>query len=324
MINDFPITNLDAGELAQYTAAQTGAVIFDRSRAPTLLLHGSDAFELLQRLSTNDVTKLAVGEACPTLFLNAAGRILERVIVQRERDDARLFLEPGRDTRLLPYLQRNIFFRDDVTVAREKDRARFELIGPLSAEILSSLDLVAHGASAIRTKNDRENSWLISCRAAAGVALWRAIRILSPAILQGSENLREFLRIESGHPVADCELTPAYLPLELGLWDEVSFVKGCYIGQEIIARMESRQQLARLLVCLELDDSAASGTILLHGGKRVGEITSVARGPDGDWRALGVVRRGSAAPGTELIVRETQARARICAVAGRQPAWAVT
>ena len=105
-------------------------------------------------------------------------------------------------------------------------------------------------------------------------ALWRAIRVLSPAILQGSDNLREFLRIESGHPAADCELTPAYLPLELGLWDEVSFEKGCYIGQEIIARMESRQQLARLLVCLELDNSAVSGTILLHGGKRVGEITS--------------------------------------------------
>ena len=312
----------EAAALAQYAAAHTGVVIFDHSHAPTLLMRGADTFALLQRLSTNDVASLAVDEACPTLFLNATGRILERVIVQREGDDARLFLEPGRDTLLLPYLRRNIFFRDDVTVAWETDRSRFEIIGPLAMKTLSSLDLVTHGASAIRTDNDREDGWLINCRAVAGSALWRAIQVSSPAILKGSESIREFLRIESGLPAADRELTPVYLPLELGLWDEVSFEKGCYIGQEIIARMESRQQLARLLVCLELDDSAVPDMILLRDGKRVGKITSIARGPCGDWRGLGVVRRGSAVPETELIVRETQACARVRAVAGRQPAWA--
>ena len=77
------------------------------------------------------------------------------------------------------------------------------------------------------------------------------------------------------------ELTLDYIPLEAGLWDDVSFNKGCYTGQEIIARLESRGRLAKRLVRLTAGEPLAAGSALVAGGKSAGTITSAADGPQG-------------------------------------------
>jgi aminomethyltransferase len=91
----------------------------------------------------------------------------------------------------------------------------------------------------------------------------------------------DYLRIKDGNPRFGHELTLDYIPLEANLWDDVSFNKGCYTGQEIIARMESRGRLAKKLVRLRPESSLESGIELTMGGKKVGSITSAANGPDG-------------------------------------------
>jgi folate-binding Fe-S cluster repair protein YgfZ len=107
--------------------------------------------------------------------------------------------------------------------------------------------------------------------------------------------------------------------LEAGLWDEVSFNKGCYTGQEIIARMESRHRLAKTMVRLQLTQMVDSPQKLYHQGKEGGTLTSSVVTPDGDIPAIGFVKLNLATPGQVLTVGESGAEARIIDVAGAAP-----
>jgi len=135
------------------------------------------------------------------------------------------------------------------------------------------------------------------------------------------------LRIEAGLPEVGHELTEDFIPLELGLWDMVSFNKGCYVGQEVIARMESRGKLAKMLVRVALDTSVAVGTgIATSEGKSVGTVTSVAEIPDEDYDGsriigLAVVKPDVSAAGTSLVVKnEASGGVEVVAIAGNYQA----
>jgi aminomethyltransferase len=91
----------------------------------------------------------------------------------------------------------------------------------------------------------------------------------------------DYLRIESGQPRFGLELRTDYIPLEANLWDDVSFNKGCYTGQEVIARMESRGRIAKKLVKLRSDAPIDSGAEIRAAGKKAGQVTSTANGPQG-------------------------------------------
>lgn len=126
-------------------------------------------------------------------------------------------------------------------------------------------------------------------------------------VIAGNAHQYEQLRISAGLPGADHELTEDYIPLEANLWESVSFTKGCYIGQEIIARMESRNRLAKTLVRLRLSGPAAIGIALSDGQKNVGTLTSVAALEEGTIAALAFVKTDWAEPGTQLhLIGEDQ------------------
>lgn len=104
--------------------------------------------------------------------------------------------------------------------------------------------------------------------------------------------LMEILRIEAGLPGLESEIQADSIPLEVGLWEYISFSKGCYIGQEIIARMESRGKQARKLVGLRSANELFVGTPLTVEGKSIGAITSVALSPRLGWIGLASVKPG--------------------------------
>jgi folate-binding protein YgfZ len=95
------------------------------------------------------------------------------------------------------------------------------------------------------------------------------------------ETLWQQLRIEQGRPMAGAELTEDYNPLEAGLWAAVSFDKGCYIGQETIARLNTYQGVKQQLWGLTLSAAAEPGSPITHGGAKVGQLTSVVETPTG-------------------------------------------
>ncbi|MBC6935287.1 MAG: glycine cleavage system protein T [Chloroflexi bacterium] len=330
---------LHYGDLrAEYQAALQAAVLMDRSHEGRLEAAGGGCFDLIQRMSTNDVLGLSAGEGRPTIFTNPNGRILDRVMVYSRDGAALLITEAGRGAPLLQYLQRNIFFNDDVRLNDLADSTHlFALHGPQADAIIENLSpgtsnltgfngmhIWVDGAPvfAARRKPISGAHWVLIAPLDQAESVWQAVLECGQAYglrLAGSLTYNT-LRIRAGRPAARSELTTDYIPLEVGLWDEVSFNKGCYTGQEIIARMESRSRLAKVLVRLRLEQFVQSPAALYEAGKTAGTLTSSVTTPDGEHLGLGFIRFGLAVPGSRLTVGETGVTGLITGLAGSQPA----
>jgi folate-binding protein YgfZ len=219
---------------------------------------GPDAADYLQRMVSNDVEALALGEGCPALLLTAKARVIAPVVVLRRADD---------DFLLLTETGLGEVVRTQLT--RMRLRAQCE-IEPEEHESV----LVFGGAVGFATD-------------------WPGAREALDAELAAtlSEDQLELRRIESGVPRWEREIDDRILPAEAGLdATHVSFSKGCYPGQEPVARLHFRGHPNRALRVLELDELPEHGAPLLHDGKEVGRVTSAARREDGTVVALAYVR----------------------------------
>lgn len=314
----------------EYAATQDGVALFDRSHEARLRLDGDDRYALLQRTTTNDVLKLTAGAGTATIFTNPTGRVIDRVEVYAGESHAMLIGGPGRAEPLRGYIQRNIFFRDKVRVGDLTGTTRhFALHGPQAEALAES---VAPGAARLalfsyrsaeisgaqvmiaRAKPFSGAHFRVIMAADAAVAVWDAL-VAAGATPAGSQ-IYNVLRIQAGVPAAGRELSEEYIPLELDLWDEVSFAKGCYTGQEIIARMESRGKLAKTLVSLRLDAPTDTPTELLIDGKRAGTLTSAATAPDGSHYGVGLLKPEHAQPSI-IVITETGVQASVTRSTGK-------
>ncbi len=330
---------LDYGDQAgEFAAALHAAVLMERSHEGRLSLRGEDRLALVQRMSTNDVQALGRDQAAPTIFTSPIARILDRITLVNRADDALLLTEPGRGPAVLHYLQRNIFFNDKAEVADLTATTRqFTLIGPAADTVAAALApelaavdalqgaaITVSGAAvyAARVKPLAGGQWVLVASNDDAEAVFEAILTAgAPKGLRPAGSLTyNALRIRAGRPGAGRELTNEYIPLEVGLWDEISFTKGCYTGQEIIARMESRKRLARTIVQVTLDAPLEAPAPLQLDGREVGTLTSAVTAPDGMTYGIGVVRVAAAVPGTVLLAArdDAQARATITRLAGAQ------
>jgi folate-binding protein YgfZ len=221
-------------------------------------VNGPDAADYLQRMVSNDVEALAAGEACPALLLTAKARVIAPLVVLRRGDEDFLLLtEPGLGEVVRGHL------------ARMRLRARCE-IEPEEHEAV----LVFGGDEGFAT------DWP-GAREALDAGL--------EPTLSGDE--LELRRIASGVPRWEREIDDRILPAEAGL-DEthVSFSKGCYPGQEPVARLHYRGHPNRGLRVVELAGVPEQDAPLLHDGREVGRVTSAARREDGSVIALAYVR----------------------------------
>jgi tRNA-modifying protein YgfZ len=219
---------------------------------------GPDAGDYLQRMVSNDIESLRPGEACPALILTAKARVIAPVVVlRRAADDFLVLTEPGLGEVVHAHL------------TRMRLRARCEI------------------------EPEQHDSVLVFGGAHGFATDWRGAREALDAGLEVtlSEDDLELRRIESGVPRWEQEIDDRILPAEAGL-DEthVSFSKGCYPGQEPIARLHFRGHPNRGLRVVELDELPERDAPLLHDGREVGRVTSAARRGDGTVVALAYVR----------------------------------
>ncbi len=323
-------------ETGEYKAALEHAVVMDRSHEACLRLDGHHRLDLLHRISTNDLNSLRHGEGRSTVFTDAAARILDRAAVYNLDAFALLLGEPGRGTQLAAYLRRNVFFGDDVRLTDLAASHRlFDVHGPRAAALLPDLWPAAPPAPAQLQAADTTLAGVpvtvASRKPASGIrwslvvpnegaaAVWETL--VDAGLKPAGALTYNTLRIRAGLPGVGRELSADFLPLEVGLWDEVSFSKGCYTGQEIIARMESRGRLAKTLVRLELERMVAAPAPLLYQGRPAGQLTSSVQSPLGEVFALGVVRLTFAHPGQHLTASDEAVPARVAALAGAQPPY---
>ncbi len=322
-------------ERREYDAALSSAVLMDRSHEGRFEIAGRDRLELPHRISTNDLNSLPPGEARPTLFTNANARILDRATVVNRGERALFLAEPGRGEALRRYLQRNVFFNDEAFLSDLTGLTRqFVLHGPLANQVggrfAPDLPLI-HGANVsiasapvliLRDKPLSGSHWRLIVPNDAAPDVWAALLEAGAdvGLIPAGSLTYNVLRIRAGRPGVGHELTTDYLPLELGLWDEVSFSKGCYTGQEIIARMESRGRLAKTIVALRLSALVEAPVPVRAEDREVGTLTSSAQSPDGAVFGIGVIKLAAAVPGAQVIVGEG-IPAQITARVGAQPPY---
>jgi folate-binding protein YgfZ len=321
----------------EYNAALDHAILLDRSHEARLKLTGSTRADFLQRMSTNDVLNISLNSGRPTIFISPTGRVVDRVWVFHTPADAlTLFGGPGRIDFLSNLLRRQIFFGDDVQLESLQSNTRqFALHGPTAYAVITALypegvnfeigqgaDVEIAGTQVFiaRRKSYVGSHWMLIAPTAQAVDVWQAVLEAGKAhglIATGSLTYNT-LRIRSGRPGFGRELTEDFIPLELGLWDEVSFRKGCYTGQEIIARMESRGRLAKTIVSLKLSAMVNAPVDLFAEGKRTGTLTSSVTAPDGEVFGIGFVKPSLAQVGQAFSVADGKT-ATITALPGVQP-----
>lgn len=322
---------------AEYQAALEGVVLMDRSHEGRLQSTGRDRLELLQRISTNDVLGMANNEGRPTILTTATGRIIDRLMVYERGETALITTEPGRGEAVKTYLQRQIFFNDDIQIRDLlPNTQQFALHGPAANGVVNTLinepqpqtglmsyNVVIGGQAAVLAQRKAVSGehWAIIVPSDAAETVWNALMDAGKVwgIRAAGSLTYNALRIRAGRPGVGRELTSDYIPLEAGLWDEVSFSKGCYTGQEIIARMESRNRLAKTMVKLRLDKMIESPTKLFYAGAVVGTLTSSVTTPDGETFGIGFVKVSLAEPELPLVIGEQGVKGIISELAGAQP-----
>ena len=300
-----------------YKAAREAAVYVDQSTAGCVVLKGNNRLDVVHRLSTNAVRQLQPGNGQRTVFTNHNGRIIDLVEVLECADQTLIVTNNERGPEIAAYLQRNKFFNDTFTVKDESASAsQLQVYGPQATALLqqftshelADLPLWAHQTFTIDECTIRVQrimpihgaGWRILTDVAGIEAVGEALDEQGATFLD--QQTYAVLRIEHGYPDI-AELNPEYIPLESNLWDAVSFTKGCYVGQEIIARMESRGRLAKKLAGVRLESAVAPPIALDSNGKDAGTVTSVAFSPLLEqWIGLAYVRAAYWEPGTELQV----------------------
>lgn len=326
-------------QAAEYAAALEGVILLDRSHEARLSLQGASALDLVNRISTNKVIDLPLNTGKPTIFINANARVIDRAIVFQREGDVLLLGEPGRGPALHQYIQRNIFFGDDVTAQSLLDTHRqFDLHGPQAQALITAIDpalsalpvlqlahseIAGHPVQIAHQKPVIGSRWSILVQNEHASEVWSALTdgSLSPAATPAGSIIYNTLRVRAGLPNVNRELSADYIPLEIALWDEVSFNKGCYTGQEIIARMESRGRLAKTLVSLKLEHfvAAPAEVYSVETGRSAGTLTSSVTAPTGEIFAIAMLKTAHAEIGEALTVGEERIPASVSALPGAQP-----
>lgn len=290
-----------------YTHALTGAVWLPA--APSLIrATGRDRLDLLNRMSTQEVKNLPVGQAARTVLTTPVARMVDAPWVLNLGETALLVCGAGRVLAVRKWLAGYIFFRDEVKfLDASAELSRATLAGPLARQVAETFCPGSAALSANHVLAAPGDLWVACLDDAleviappATLAQAQAAALAAGASL-GDDTLADMLRVRAMRPGL-AEISADYIPLEVELWGAVSFAKGCYIGQEIIARMESRGKLARRLVQLRLEAPVMVGAPVTHEGREVGRITSAATLPDLGPTALTVIKLTASTSGTPVQV----------------------
>jgi folate-binding protein YgfZ len=305
---------------AEVGAVHDHAGVMERSERGRLEVRGADRVTWLNRIVSNDVTALAEDQAQRAFLLTVKGHLACDLRIVRLSD--RLLLETAFDSAdgLLAALRRYVVYGDRVTLADVRsDTCQIAVHGPAAADIagrVTGLDVASlprlgavegdGGLVVVRGDELGEPGFDVIADAGRGLELWTALAAQARPF---GWRASEILRLEAGAPRWGAELTPDVMPLETGLEDALSHTKGCYPGQEYVARMRDRGHANRHLRALSIagDEVPARGTELSVQDKSAGTITSAARSPRLGVRAMGYVRTAYAGPGTVLRAGSVEA-----------------
>ncbi len=270
-------------------ATQEEVALWDRSHWGIIEVSDQERLRFIHNQSTNQINQLKPGQGCETVFVTSTGRNIDLVTVYVTEDSLLLLISPGKKEEMMKWLDRFLFPMDQVELKDVSEQyAIFTLIGPQSNNLIK--DLVIEDISEQKEYTHQlitiEN---IQLRLSVGTGLkipgytliipsqkaansWQ--KLINQGAIPCGNRVWENLRILQGRPVPGQELTEDYNPLETGLWGHISFDKGCYIGQETIARLNTYQGVKQRLWGVELTEFVEPNSEIIVEGKKIGKITS--------------------------------------------------
>jgi folate-binding protein YgfZ len=294
---------------ADYELLRESVGLVDRSARGKLRLLGAGAAEFLQGQLTNDVESLEAGSGCYAALLNHKGKVRVDMRLLRGADWIWIDTEPGLQTVMDATVRTYGIGREVRAEDVTGSRSILSLVGPAARSLLdveppAGEHSFAEGEHGLYVTTDLGIDVICATADADAVRLALGVEPVS-------DEAAECLRIESGRPRFGIDFDTETIPEEAGLNDRaVSFDKGCYVGQETVARLHYKGKPNRHLRGLRLSSPAPTGTELRLGERVVGVVGSVAASPVHGPIALALVRR-EASPGDELAVGDSGAIARV-------------
>lgn len=310
---------------AEYEAATNGCALADLSMFGRVEVKGADRLDLLHRISTNDIAGARPGDVRSTIFVTDKGRIIDRVLLIVREQTLLMVTSPGIEDDVIRWVAKYII-TEDITLSNVTDStAMFCIVGPAEKSLDDRLHLSAllpnswtvwpaggeEGIVAL-VRAERYQFALVTSAAREAGKVWRLLseKRAEGAIRPIGSIAYEAYRITAGIPARPGELAETRTPYDAGLREDISFTKGCYIGQEVIARLDTYQKIRRRLSGVVFSDAPGpAGQALLKGEKEVGELTSaLADRVKGRFLGLAVVTDADASAGEAVTAAESHAR----------------
>jgi len=308
---------------AQYRAIREEAGLLDRSDRARLAVGGSEGAEFLQGQLTNDIEALAPGEGCYAALLDRKGKIRADMRVLRLAPDRLLIdTEAAAGDVLLRHLEMYKVGRDATVEPGPDGEALLSLIGPRAPQLAGDVpagpehshrEVLIAGARCLAIATDGGVDLLIPPGSADDVRE----HLLGAGAAPIEAEAAEIARVEAGRPRLGREIGPQTMPQEAGINERaVSFTKGCYIGQETVARLHYKGKPNRHLRLLAPEAEVAGGDPVTLEGREIGTIGTAVLSPARGPLALAILRR-EAEPGAEVLVGEGTT-ARVEEINGKQ------
>ncbi|HRI03664.1 MAG TPA: glycine cleavage T C-terminal barrel domain-containing protein [Pyrinomonadaceae bacterium] len=278
-----------------YEHIRSGGSGFYEQKRGLIAVWGKEAVQFLDGLISNDMKTLEDGQQMLAAFPNAQGRLLAVVRVLRQGEKDLFETEDATREKVFQNLFRFTFAGDFFVEDLSEQYRYVEVFGSELPASAGGFLFDAPQSKGYFIENDRSDEFLLSLKSAGAMKI--------------SDGLYETLRIENGIPKYGVDMDDTTIVPELGIDGLISYNKGCYIGQEIIARIYFRGHVAKRLTGMVLSEPVAAGSELITlEGKNAGRITSVTLSPKLDKTiALAFVRYDYLASGTELKVGEITA-----------------
>jgi folate-binding protein YgfZ len=280
----------DDAFLASYEAVVTGRAVLPLSAWTTVLMAGDDRASFLHNMCTNDIRGLAVGDAREAFLTDVKGKIVGHVVVMAAPNELLLVSVPHQADRIIAQLDRYII-REKVVLADVSTNFSWSLASRTFAMNTDDFPL-----------SFPCSQWRLGGRWVGGTG--SATQAGEPATAT-EVRVWTALRIESGWPLFGVDFDGSNLPQEVGRDAQaISFRKGCYLGQETIARIDALGHVNKRLATVKFagDEPPTPGAELTADGQIVGRVTSAGWSPRfGSPLALAMLRRGHNAPGERLL-----------------------
>ncbi len=311
----------------EYEAVRTTVGISDLSHRGKLRLSGKDHLRFLQGMLTNDVVKLEPEKGVHAALLTVKGRMVSDMKVYKEEASAFLDLEPGLNLKVAELLKKyRLSYKADIDDLSE-ELGLFSINGPKARELLFKTlgtspkdmeeydhfraDINGNDVTVVKVSRTPMDGYDIYMPGEAASTVWNLFITsgeefgITPAGFEAMNTLR----VEAGIAVYGTDMDESNIPIEAALWDALDFEKGCYVGQEVVARIKWRGHVNWHLMgfVVEGDRVPEPGDQLFLGERKIGRITSGVFSPSlGKPIALGYIRREFKEPGTKITVKSAE------------------